>query len=274
MKKKISLAFTLLVALIVLTFPSIRTTLLSFNMIRLGVHGALTYLINLFDVLLPVILVVLLILNQKKPMGRAAGVVCLIGGGCELFFAAKLAINLVRTLPSLRDIYTVVMGPNLIALVTELFIGICMIKVGLHLFTGVKLKGLKPLIIVGAFLIFFLGLLRTVGHHSITEALPALVTLTMLWHLAPACNDREKCVATNLKSIIIIAIVVALLLFIPEMLNGNLGSSNTSSSGSSRTCRSCGRKFTDSSNKSSIARTNMCTNCYNNFKWASSAVGK
>ena len=51
MKKKISLAFTLLVALIVLTFSSIRTTLLSFNMIRLGVHGALTYLINLGELL-------------------------------------------------------------------------------------------------------------------------------------------------------------------------------------------------------------------------------
>ena len=274
MKKKISLAFTLLVALIALTISAIWSTLLSFNMIRVGVHSALNYLINLFDVLLPVILVVLLILNQKKPMGRAAGVICLIGGGCELFFAAKLAINMVRTLPSLGDIYTVVMGPYLIGLVTELFIGICMIKVGLHLFTGVKLKGLKPLIILGAFLIFFLGVLRTVGHYSIMEALPALVTLTMLWHLAPACNDREKCVATNLKTIIIIAVVVALLLFIPELLNGNLGSSNTGSSGSSRTCPSCGRKFTDSTNKSSIARTNMCTNCYNNFKWASSAVGK
>ena len=42
MKKKISLAFTLLVALIVLTFSSIRTTLFNFNMIRVGVHSALT----------------------------------------------------------------------------------------------------------------------------------------------------------------------------------------------------------------------------------------
>lgn len=83
-----------------------------------------------------------------------------------------------------------------------------------------------------------------------------------------------KCAATNLKSTIIIAIVIALLLFIPEILNGNFGSTNTGSTGSSRTCRSCGRKFADSTNKSSIARTNMCTNCYNNFKWASSAVGK
>ena len=271
MKKKISLAFTLLVALIVLTFPSIRTTLLSFNMIRVGVHSALNYLINLFDVLLPVILVVLLILNQKKPMGRAAGVICLIGGGCELFFAAKLAINMVRTLPSLRDIYTVVMGPYLIGLVTELFIGICMIKVGLHLFTGVKLKGLKPLIILGAFLIFFLGLLRTVGHSSIADVISPLLTLLMLWHLAPAYTDRSKCAMTSLKSIIVIAIVIAILFVIPEMPNGN---SNTGSTGSSRTCRSCGRTFTDSTNKSSIARTNMCTNCYNNFKWASSAIGK
>lgn len=271
MKKKISLAFTLLVVLVVLSFSGILSTIGNYNMIRLGFNGILNYVINLYDALLPVLLAVLLILNQKKPMGKTAGLVCLIGGGCELFFTARLAINMVRTLPSLGDIYTVVMGPYLIAVVTELFIGICMIKVGLHLFTGVKLKGLKPLIILGAFLIFFLGLLRTVGHASIADVISPLLTLLMLWHLAPAYTDRSKCAMTSLKSIIVIAIVIAILFVIPEMLNG---SSNTGSTGSSRTCRSCGRTFTDSTNKSSIARTNMCTNCYNNFKWASSAIGK
>lgn len=39
------------------------------------------------------------------------------------------------------------------------------------------------------------------------------------------------------------------------------------------TCKSCGRKFQKGSeNAKSIRRTNMCTNCYNNFKNANDAL--
>ena len=36
-------------------------------------------------------------------------------------------------------------------------------------------------------------------------------------------------------------------------------------------CQSCGRSFTDSSNKNSIRKTGMCENCYKNYKTAKSA---
>lgn len=39
-------------------------------------------------------------------------------------------------------------------------------------------------------------------------------------------------------------------------------------------CPSCGRTFTDKTNKDSISRRNMCDNCYNNMVWAEKATGK
>lgn len=271
MKRKISLAFTLLAAIIVMSFSSIVSALTNFSAFRSGLTGILGYVINLAASLAPVALAVLLHFNQKKPMGKAAGLVCLIAGGCELFYAVKATISLFSFFSTGSDIYQVVMYSPLTSVINCVFAGICMVKIGLQLYTGVKTKGLKALIILGAFLIFFVGLLRTVGHASIGDVISPLLTMLMLWHLIPAYTDRGKCAMTSLKAIIIIAIVIAILFIIPEMLNGSSGGS---SSGSSRTCGYCGRSFTDSSNKSSIARTNLCTNCYNNYKWASDALGK
>lgn len=54
---------------------------------------------------------------------------------------------------------------------------------------------------------------------------------------------------------------------------GSGGSSGGSSSGSSstKTCQSCGRTFSDSTNKNYIRHTNMCRNCYRNYCYG---VGK
>lgn len=53
----------------------------------------------------------------------------------------------------------------------------------------------------------------------------------------------------------------------------NMGYSSGNSSGS-RTCKSCGRSFSDHENYMSIAKTGMCNNCYNNYKWGMAATGK
>ncbi len=45
-------------------------------------------------------------------------------------------------------------------------------------------------------------------------------------------------------------------------------SSHYSRSSNNDTCHVCGRTFTDSGNTKSIARTNMCKNCYSNYTWA------
>ena len=66
-------------------------------------------------------------------------------------------------------------------------------------------------------------------------------------------------------------VIIALVFLLASCVNGG---SSSSGSSNSRTCKSCGRTFTDSTNKSSIARTGMCSNCYNNFKWGQAATGR
>ena len=66
----------------------------------------------------------------------------------------------------------------------------------------------------------------------------------------------------------IIIIVIVIFLFI------GLFSGGGSSGSSSKTCQVCHRTFESSSEKSNIARTNMCKNCYSNYKWSMDAQGK
>lgn len=274
MKRKMSLSFALLGVVLVLKlmgtvnwiFTPFRTPMFFRN-----IPSCINYVGNLICLLVPVLLMVLLHFNGKKSMAKPAGFLCLMAGGSYLYFAAKSTINLVRFLGGGIDLYALVMSDSTLGVLTNLFTAIGFLLVGLELFTATKSKGTKGLLILGAVLIIFVGLLRTVGHAPITQIFQSLLLMLALALLPPAYTDRSKCTMVSFKTLIIIAIIIALLLVVPELING---SSSTGGGSSSRTCGYCGRKFTDSSNKSSIARTNMCVNCYNNFKWASSAVGK
>lgn len=75
---------------------------------------------------------------------------------------------------------------------------------------------------------------------------------------------------TKQASVIIAILLTILMVVVAYLCSG--GSANGSSS--SRTCQSCGRSFTDSSNISSIKKTNMCKNCYGNFEWGMKATGQ
>ena len=71
----------------------------------------------------------------------------------------------------------------------------------------------------------------------------------------------------NAKQWIICIIIVLVFTFGSQVTSGGgSGSSNTSYNSktgvTSYKCLSCGRTFTDSDNRSSIRRTNMCKNCY------------
>lgn len=58
---------------------------------------------------------------------------------------------------------------------------------------------------------------------------------------------------------------------IQDILSSKEDSSEKNTS-NSKTCKSCGRSFDDSSNKKSIRKTGMCSNCYNNYKNAEEAL--
>ena len=69
---------------------------------------------------------------------------------------------------------------------------------------------------------------------------------------------------------ILIAFVIVAVVIVAVVSSGG----GSGSSSKERTCQVCHRTFTDQSNKSSIARTNMCKNCYQNFEWGMKATGK
>ena len=54
------------------------------------------------------------------------------------------------------------------------------------------------------------------------------------------------------------------------------GGGSSSSTKDSSECKSCHRTFyagDSAGNYKNIARTGMCNNCYNNFKWSQDALG-
>ena len=75
-----------------------------------------------------------------------------------------------------------------------------------------------------------------------------------------------------------IALIGVVLIFIVLAFSSCGGGGGSSSSHHSTiTCKSCGRTYEagdSGGNYMNIARTGMCKNCYNNFKWAQDALGK
>ena len=69
-----------------------------------------------------------------------------------------------------------------------------------------------------------------------------------------------------------VIVIIFIVIFLLAMCSS--GGSSSSTGNSSKTCQVCHRSFTDSANKNSISRTNMCKNCYSNFEWGMKATGK
>ena len=243
MKRKISLSFVLLAAVFVLKlmggvswiFPPFRIAIFFRN-----IPNCINYVGNLICLLVPVLLMVLLHFNAKKSMAKPAGLLCLMAGGANLYFAVKATISLVRVLGGGIDMYALIVHTPLMSVLTNLFSAIGFLLVGLELFTATKSKGTKGLLILGAVLIIFVGLLRTVARAPITEIFQPLLLMLALALLAPAYTDRSKCTMVTAKAVIAIFVIIGLLLVIPELLNG---SSNNSSSKSR--CTICGKAATN-----------------------------
>ena len=75
----------------------------------------------------------------------------------------------------------------------------------------------------------------------------------------------------RVKRVIVLILVAALCISLCSCVGGSGGGSSKTA-----TCRSCGRSFKagdSGGNFVNIARTNMCKNCYNNYKWAQDALG-
>lgn len=63
-----------------------------------------------------------------------------------------------------------------------------------------------------------------------------------------------------------VAIVIVVILILLYAL-GSCSGGSSSSSGSAK-CQVCGKTFTNSDDRKSIAYTNMCERCYSNYKYS------
>lgn len=75
--------------------------------------------------------------------------------------------------------------------------------------------------------------------------------------LADIKKHNKKC---RLIGLAIMVVSASILVFSGRMRP------SFSDGGSSAVCSSCNKVFTDSGNVRSIKKTNMCTNCYNNYR--------
>ncbi len=90
-----------------------------------------------------------------------------------------------------------------------------------------------------------------------------------------AQQQYEK--AIKLKKAKPLIIIGAIAVFVIIILIASSGGGGSSSSRSTATCKSCGRVYEagdSGGNFKNIARTGMCKNCYENFKWGQKAIGK
>ena len=90
-----------------------------------------------------------------------------------------------------------------------------------------------------------------------------------LFNLEGIRMQKKKLTVWN---IVIIVFVLALLASCVAVM-----SDSSPSKPATAKCKSCGRTFQagdNGGNYMSIARTGMCKNCYENFKWGMNAIGK
>jgi hypothetical protein len=245
MKRKISLAFVLLLAVFVMeVLGGITWIFMPFRsgMFARNISGYISYACNLFATLAPLGLMVMLHFNQKKPMAKFAGVICLLAAVADLYFAVKAGINMVRAIGGgSPSIIAILESHYFMTILMNLFIGLGYLLVGLELFTNTKSKKLKGTLIAGAVLIVFVGILRTVVHRPITELIQPLMLMLALGLLIPAFTDRNSCKMLTVKSVVVIAIVIGLLMVVPELLSGATSGNSSSKS----RCTICGKAATN-----------------------------
>ena len=63
-------------------------------------------------------------------------------------------------------------------------------------------------------------------------------------------------------------------LFIVSLYSFGVLEQGGSSYSGSKTCKVCHKSFSDSANKNSIGRTNMCKDCYRNFEFGMKSTGR
>jgi hypothetical protein len=267
-KKKVSLAFTLLAVHALLTLSNVLYIFSGLgNLFRnFSIMGVVSYIISGASALLPLALLAVLYLNTKQDAKKLAATVCLAGAALKFYSCYKVTKNIIMVLMSGADIFAI--WGQLCSLAMSLTVAVLFIFAYQEISQGKKHAARWLIAIVGGFIFFFFtAVMLLIGGSSIGNFVSGIVLLMGLCYLPATIVDRKKAVMTtqkSLKPVIIILVVALLIVAIAGVMGGS--PSSGSSSGNSRSCGYCGRSFSDSGNTRSIARTGMCSNCTGNYK--------
>ena len=211
---------------------------------------------------------VLLFFSENKNVRTVVAVIALAVGAYSVFGFVRTIINCLRIGIELDIFVWLRILPGFAS-------GLVMLFCGLALLTeNKKLETTRKIVIIAA--LFTVVCFMVAGYATGNTALSALiceVCNVLGYGMLPggefAGKRKEK--VKFVTAVIVMALVIVLVFV------GALGAyvpGTGGGGGNSRVCKSCGRTFTDSSNTMNIAKTGMCNNCYGNYQWGSSAIGK
>lgn len=216
MKIKMSLSFLLSGIVVLLNLSQL------FKLIpALFTHFSLQQVASLLEVLLPVTVVMLLYVNQKRAVSTVAAVVLLIGGAAQ-FISLATNIDLVMNAFSFDFIP---MASTLSTAVYQPINGLLMITGALCMLKKKNNAVLKLLLVLGSCaLALNLGLHITALSEILLNTAVKLAWLVAVYLLPATLYDYEHCAVADKRSLTVIA-VVAIVVFLAPRLLGSPASS-------------------------------------------------
>lgn len=245
-----------------------------------SIRGIFGFLCNLISAALPFGLLALLWLDRSGKLQKRGWlkIFLWVETVVMVYQVALRAINVFGVMDDL-DMYTFIRS-GLVGVIGDILVALLFVLLSVSLLQNKE----RPVffrimaVLTICYHLFFGIVQQLTGSGDLFGAFLDAIFVIALFYLPQLLQDARSVEITAergkiLRAIIIVTLIVAVISGIA--VGGNSGGG--SSSGSTNTCGSCHRSWSagdSGGNYMSIARTNMCKNCYNNFKWAQDALGR
>lgn len=280
-KKAIPLASLLLAAHVAVNYRKLIGIFTGLSSLGArGVIGLVQYLASVVLALVPVAMLVLVAMYvfQGRAVAKTVSALCVIMG---VGFLVNLGLVLYRNIV-LFQIGFYELFPQFGDFVALLAFGVGMFQIGSKLRKG-KLRpqlrsygrifyGLLLVVVVFVAVPTFMDMTITLGVANLLGY--ALLMIAGFFLPATLLEDGKKSHPVNVINLVATITLAAVI----YLAGGTIGYSSYVDSHSmpevtTVTCPVCHKKYTDNSNKRSIERSNMCTNCKTGFEATKDALG-
>lgn len=264
-KHNMSSAFFFLAIYVLLSIGDIfgKVTSISTVLQQFNIAGLFSYVVGLASALVPVGFLVLLYLNTKKDTKQFAWIAMLVAGALEFYSVLRFLTTLPMLLGSGVEIFDAF--PQFASVILGILCGTLMMMGAM----GIK-SGKKPKLVVIALACGFVYLIPAgfsviIGNLTAMFVVKKLILITALCLLPATLIDRKSAPSVEegfMKSIAWAVVIVLVVMGISALLVDN----SNQKAGATSECKYCHREFEDGSNKISIAKTGMCSNCAGNYE--------